>query len=245
LYVRGQTPGSGWESWRSPTWTNTIRFPGGIHDGAITEARDNLSDEFFRQEYGAEFTALTGRVYKEFQRETHVIDALPEGAVPRYRSIDFGYTNPFVCLWIAEDNDGRWYVYDEHYQTQTTLGEHAKAIKERGGEYTLTVSDPAGAQEAAELTEHGVWSQPAKTAKKAGRELVRQRLKIQGDSKPRLFVLRRCEHTIYEFENYRMPEQRGDQSAPEEPLKKDDHAMDCLKNLAVTRQGQGGWGQIR
>jgi len=50
---------------------------------------------------------------------------------------------------------------------------------------------------------------------------------------------------VFEFENYRYPDQQGDGNLNEQPVKKDDHAMDCLKNLAVTLETGGRWQQVR
>lgn len=48
----------------------------------------------------------------------------------RYWVIDFGYVNPFVCQWWAEDPDGALYMYREIYMTQRTVADHAKTILE-------------------------------------------------------------------------------------------------------------------
>jgi predicted transcriptional regulator len=40
--------------------------------------------------------------------------------------VDFGYTNPFVMQWWAEDPDGRLYLYREIYRTRRLVEDHAK-----------------------------------------------------------------------------------------------------------------------
>ena len=90
---------------------------------------------------------------------------------------------------------------------------------------------------------HG--TKAARTARGTGIELVRQRLQVQPDGRARLYVLDRCTHTIFEFENYRYPEARTEHNADEQPVKQHDHAMDCLKNLAVTLETGGRWEQVR
>lgn len=49
---------------------------------------------------------------------------------PRYRAIDFGYTNPFVCQWWAQDPDGHFWRYRELYMTRRTVPEHKRTILE-------------------------------------------------------------------------------------------------------------------
>ena len=76
------------------------------------------------------FAAFAGAVYKTFNRKIHVIEPfdIPK-AWTRYRAIDWGFNNPFVCLWLARDPDRRWYIYAEHYQARETLAYHAERIK--------------------------------------------------------------------------------------------------------------------
>lgn len=48
-----------------------------------------------------------GAVYSEFDEDLHVVEPFEVPADwKRIRAIDFGYTNPFVCLWGALDPDG-------------------------------------------------------------------------------------------------------------------------------------------
>jgi phage terminase large subunit len=49
----------------------------------------------------------------------------------RYRGIDFGYRNPFVCLWLAENPEtGHRHVYREWSKTEMLVEDHAKRIVE-------------------------------------------------------------------------------------------------------------------
>src|SRR4030042_828122 len=85
----------------------------------IERAKQETKPDYFNQEYLARFTKYTGLVYKEFDRDVHVLKAFP---IPEswchYRGVDFGYTNPFACLWIAVDNDDNWFVYQELYERE-------------------------------------------------------------------------------------------------------------------------------
>jgi hypothetical protein len=67
--------------------------------------------------YEGRWVSAEGTVY-EFDASVHLIDPF---SIPadwrRIRSIDFGYTNPFVCGWWAIDPDGRMYLYREIYRT--------------------------------------------------------------------------------------------------------------------------------
>ena len=127
LWKRGSSPDyPEWGSFRFPSWSNPY-----LSADDIDEAKRTLSKATFEQEYGAAFTFSSGQVYKEFEEAIHVIaeDKLridPEWR--RFRSIDFGYENPFVCLYIAVDPEDRVIIYDEYYQRHRTMEWHADIL---------------------------------------------------------------------------------------------------------------------
>jgi phage terminase large subunit len=72
------------------------------------------------------WAGVEGSVYEDFDQQIHVIKPFP---IPptwaRYRVIDFGFRNPFVCQWWASDEDGRLYLYREIYMSGRTIADHA------------------------------------------------------------------------------------------------------------------------
>ena len=117
LYMRGQDVNHhDWSSWRFPTSGNVF-IPG----DEIEAARKTLPKGTFRQEYGAEFIIQSAQVYADFSEDINITDILPERGWLRYRAIDFGYENPFVCLYIAVDPEDRVYIYDEIYERHITI----------------------------------------------------------------------------------------------------------------------------
>jgi phage terminase large subunit len=70
-----------------------------------------------------------GAIYNEYDPALHVIDPgqCPE-FIRRFRVIDFGYSNPFVCQWWGMDADGRMYRYREIYQTRRLVEDLTKEI---------------------------------------------------------------------------------------------------------------------
>jgi phage terminase large subunit len=75
------------------------------------------------------WAAADGLIYEEWDPDVHLIDRfkIPDEWV-RWWSIDFGYTNPQVIQFWAEDPDGRLYLYREIYRTRRTVDQHAKDI---------------------------------------------------------------------------------------------------------------------
>jgi PBSX family phage terminase large subunit len=136
--------------------------------------------------------AAEGIVYADFDRRVHLIDRFPIPAVwRRIRAVDFGYSNPFVCQWWAIDPDGRMYLYREIYHTKRTVTVHTKQIKalSEGEKIEATVADH-DAEDRATMHEGGIETKAARKAISVGIQKVQERLKLAGDGKPRLYVLR-------------------------------------------------------
>jgi phage terminase large subunit len=199
----------------------------------LRDLEANYSGEFAKQEIEGEFVAFEGLVYLEFSRNIHVYKDMP---LPvswwKVRSIDFGYTNPFVCLWGAVDADGRLYVYDEHYRSRTLIRDHADVIKRRGEGFQWSVSDH-DAQDVAELNACGIHTRNAQKDVILGIQRLKNRLKVQGDGWPRLMVSEKCVNTIKEFGAYRWQESKESRNDKEEPQKESDHAMDALRYMVM------------
>jgi hypothetical protein len=218
-----------WQSWQVPTWDNPN----------------------FDQEYGADFTSTSGRVYGDFREAIHVI---PEHEIridpswPRFRTIDFGYENFFVCLWIAENPiDDTVIVYDEYFQRHTTVERHATYLVNKdiglgvtnaylpafdvpAQWYEWTTADPSGASARATLLENGIPTiGPKIRSVLPGLEILRSYLKLRADGKPKLQVSSRCVELIKEFLLYSYP----DTGTNEEPKKEHDHGLDGLRYWAT------------
>lgn len=176
-----------------------------------------------------------GSVYDEFDENTHIVKAFP---IPehwqRFRAIDFGYTNPFVCLWGALDHDGRLYIYRELYKARERTAVHAENIKKLSGneKYRVTTADH-DAGERAELEAAGISTECALKNIATGIQAVKNRLAIQSDGKPRLLFFADLENIISEIYDYSWKSMPDSSCAPEEPVKENDHAMDAMRYMVM------------
>lgn len=194
-----------------------------------------------------------GQVYDDFDQEKHVINPFP---IPlewaRYRVIDFGYTNPFVCQWWARDHDGRLYLYREIYMTHRTVKVHAAQIKKLslGEHYVATIADH-DAEDRATLAENGIKTVAAKKDISPGIQAVQERLKTAGDGKPRLYVFKDClvepdrelyreypgdtqpTNTEQEFGSYVWPDGKDGKPQKEVPIDAYNHGMDAMRYLVM------------
>lgn len=208
------------------------------------------------------WAAAEGMVYQDaWDRRRNLIDrfAIPR-EWPRHLAIDFGYTNPFVCQWWAEDPDGRLFMYRELYMTHRLIVDHCRQIKavSRWGEKDgdplprSIVCDPSAAEAKAQLKQ--LLDMPVRDAPNdvlAGIQCVSDRMREAGDGRARLFILRDSllerDHdlaeakkptcTVEEIEGYVWQTNHR-----EAPVKEDDHGLDACRYLVASRdlRSRGG-----
>lgn len=139
------------------------------------------------------WAASEGAVYEGWNPALHIInrfDIPPDWE--RYLSIDFGFTNAFVCQWWAADEDQRLYLYREMVSTKRLVEDWAGLIKSQPDfdKINLIVTDH-DAEDRATLDKHlERYSQPAVKDISPGIQAMAARLKRAGDGRPRLFVMR-------------------------------------------------------
>ena len=91
----------------------------------------------------------------------------------------------------GEDSDGRIYLVKELYQSQQTVNQLAPQITAMSASHTVTATiADHDAEDRATLGEHGIKTLPADKRVKTGLDAVAERLKVAGDGKPRLYIVR-------------------------------------------------------
>ena len=225
---------------------------------------DNLTGVRKKRLRDGLWVGAEGMVYDLYDPAVHEIApfAIP-ASWTRYCAVDFGFTNPFSCLWLAEDGDGRLYVYRQVYGVQRLVRDWAHQIHDltaAGNErisYWVTDHDLESrldleahlghtAAQCGQADAGYVGTVPARKDVATGIEAVSERLKVAGDGKPRLFVLKgslvdpdpllveRKEPLCLEdeFPRYTWATARSQTAGLvtlEEPVKRYDHALDALR----------------
>lgn len=251
MWKMGQDPNQP-EYWsiKAPSWSNNILFPGGREDPEILSLEAGMSEEKFKQEIGAEFTEFVGRVYKDFDEEVNVVDALYNPKLPLYVAADYGYTNPNVLLFIQVGVWGDVYVIGEYYKAQRTTSEMIRDIKENPRLYALSRAaralypDPEDPGASAELAEAFKWDVKGNTGGSllTRIELIRKALKAvpfeledgHPEKLPKLWFDRSCTNTVADMLDYRYPETKDEASTlerPENPMKDKDHGPEALSRF--------------
>jgi hypothetical protein len=217
-------------------------------DDAIT-MKCRVSQETWQSEMLCRRPLTRGRVFAGFCREVHVVDQFPagaEGARPAEISyaIDFGYRNPFVCLWMCRRGETIC-VLDEYQHDQRTTEQNMAAVEaqNRFGRVARVYCDPAGRSRNDQTAQSNVDALRARGYTVCcrsshiadGLELIRAALR-PAHGPPRLFVQRNCRKLIEALQSYRYPESGG-----EVPLKDNthDHPIDALRYYFIHQRTSG------
>jgi hypothetical protein len=213
---------------RVPSWLS-----GRVSQEDVDRAQEELSPDWFMQEYGADFRSFTGLVYQEFSYSC-VVEVGPE-PVQWWGAIDWGYHDPAAAILVGRSKRGV-FVFDEYYRVRADADEQIAWALERQQRHDVVawVADSARPDLIARARLAGlrVWAADRSPGTIApGVEEVRRYLRAG-----RLFVHPRCRNLIREFQSYRYPD-GSTRGAMEIPLDRDNHALDALRYLLWALRG--------
>jgi len=217
--------------------------------------------------FEGKWAAAEGAIYDDFEDNTHVIDSfkIPDEWT-RFWTVDFGFTNPFVCQRWAEDPDGNLYMYREVYRTRRTVEEHCETIakdvmenlepKRRGEPWVGTWTEPLPRTIFCDHDAEGRQSfetnigfpttaadkrvldgiQAMQTRFKEGRIFFFRDALVEVD--PELQDRYKPTCTIQEVPGY-VWDTSGGKKIKEAPVKEDDHGLDAGRYLVIDRDVAG------
>jgi hypothetical protein len=225
-----------WKTFHFSSYDNPL-----IKKENLDAERARLTEEFFQQEYMADFAKFTGLIYTGFDDKIHVQDFEVDEGWSFYRSIDFGATDPNAVSFIGVDKDGVNYIFDEIYINNIYTSELAELIRQKSAHryFVSTYADSAAKQSIMDLGTYGIYAVPVKknteTGNKnwiiAGIDRVHQQLKEQ-----KIIIHPRCKATIKEFMSYSWRKDRmGD--AVNLPEDKNNHILDELRYYFMMYNG--------
>jgi hypothetical protein len=189
--------------------------------------------------------SLENAVFADFDPAIHVRDIDFKHDEPIYRSIDFGFVNPFVCLWIQVDEDETVLVIDEYVRSKTTAEAHGEILTQRtpGGEARVaatycdpsgsSVNDVTGSSSVSTLKAMGIPCRFKASRITEGIELIRRAVR-DGAGRSNLIIASRCTHLIKAMQCYHYPKE-GSHGGSELPEKDGvhDHPIDALRYFFV------------
>lgn len=146
LYERGQQTKfrekGTWSSWQFPTITSPF-----IPLQEIEDARADMDEKSFRQEFEATFESMSGRVYYQFSRSLHVGEYPFNPKLPIWVGMDFN-VDPMSAVILQPQTNGEVWLVDEIYLSQSNTNEMADELERlfwRQFRKMTVYPDPAGA----------------------------------------------------------------------------------------------------
>ena len=116
----------------SSTMDNRKNLPPGYIEGMLSAYSPDWIERFV---YG-KWTKMSGLILHEFDPDRHMIDPIMlRSRWPKFRGLDWGVDSPSTCVFIAVDEQGVRYVFDEYGDSSRTPEEHAQEIKAKSKQY--------------------------------------------------------------------------------------------------------------
>lgn len=215
------------------------------------------SSEVMKARKSGRFVHFAGMIYSEFKDNEHIEDfygvddkpytpaalAKSKRAAHIIVGIDPGLIKCGV-LFCAVDEENNIHVFDEIYKSDWTIEQICDEIKRLNAWHEVSpmmyVIDPhardrskqTGRSDQSEFTKNGIYTILGQNAVQAGINDVKTRLRDNT-----LSVSSNCRYLIREFHTYRWKEMshRIEQDQQPEPIKKDDHLLDALRYVCMSR----------
>src|SRR6266536_2077239 len=256
LWKMGQDPHEpDFASWRFPSWDNHHIYPGGRHDPEILLAERTTPVEIFKQEYAADFTSFSGKIYSEFDESVHVKEVKYNPLLPSYVAFDWGFAAPMAAIEFQIDSMQRIRIWREQYESRIRLKDFLAKMKFReqpeGYRIDLCFGDAADPEAVVSVSEDfapcmadprskmGTHEGTRESGWREGIELVKGFLKLQEtddtdefgapEYEPWLMVDHSCVNIIREFNNHRVVDAVRGKDPREAGHSSDDHALDALR----------------
>lgn len=139
--IEGPKKKRAWRSWQFPTITSPF-----IPKEEIEAAREDMDPKSFQQEFMASFETMSGRVYHQFDRNTHVGDYQFNPKLPIWVGQDFN-VDPMSSVIMQPQPNGEVWVVDEIFLHNSNTQEVCEEIERRYWRYMKQIiiyPDPAG-----------------------------------------------------------------------------------------------------
>lgn len=196
--------------------TTTRFFPATYKDNPFLKREyiqylESLTGPLGKAWRDGDWDVFEGQAFPSFSWDRHVCKPFDIPAHwTRYRGVDWGYRNPFACVWLAKDPDtGRIYIYREIVQAGLTDRQQARAIKDNslpGEKFAATFADPSMwasknvedrvYSTADEYAAEKVYLTKADNHRIGGKRKVDTLLADLPDGKPGLIIFESCEQWL-------------------------------------------------
>jgi PBSX family phage terminase large subunit len=224
---------------------------------------NSYTGDLYERYVRASFNVFEGQIFPDFNEAIHVIEPfiIPDHWV-KARGFDHGERNPTACIWGAIAPSGNVYIYREYHKPNEFVDYHAKHVADlsQGEEYEKNVFDPAiksvrghsGKKIDTEWKEEMAKYEDnfsiiyGNNDRSTGFARLHKYFRIDPSrinpitkhkGSPRLFIFNTCPVLIDQLEQYkwRKISSTSEDDPKEEPRKRNDHGVDALRYLIMSR----------
>lgn len=206
LYNREKEDPDNWKSWQFTTLEG-----GFVPKEEIEQARQDMSEKQFNQEFNATFESFGDQVAWAFDRDQNIKELPSADLRTIYIGMDFNVSPINAAIMVREGED--LYIIDEIQMYSSNTDELAEEIKRRYPKSKVFVyPDPSGAARKTSANGHTdftILTNAGFNVKAPRRhDPVRDRINAlnarlrSADGKNHLFVSKRCKYSIESLEKY-------------------------------------------
>lgn len=259
----------------SATYEMTLYDNPGVDEAYVQRLENNLSGIYRERYLEGKWVGAEGLVYDEYKPSLHLVhpDDLPTGwtlnrksefsatgeksywvSPPSdwrvYRTVDFGFNNPFVCQWWARSPDDVLFMFRELYRSERRIDQHAEDINRMTDDdwrvpKSFADHDAEGRER---LNAAGINTVGAEKSVLDGIQAVKSRLAEDDLGRSQIYLMEgarvhkpdpqlqmdgRPLKTVDEISGYTWDKDTDE----DEPVKEDDHGMDAMRYLVYSLDG--------
>lgn len=186
----------------------------------------------FARKYGGEHQRKIGLVFPLDDGQIISQCEIPSGS-KFYAGLDWGFTNPMALIIRAITPDGRDIQISEFYESGVYPDDVAHLLKQKVDVHHIKyiIADPEDPGKIAQMQKYGLPVIAADNDKLAGID-AHNRIIRSG----KYYIFSNCKNTIDEYETYSYKDpgdEDEDKDSKEEPLSKNNHAMDANRYLSL------------
>ena len=138
MYVKG-TRDNDWKSFKYTTLEGGL-----VKQNEIEQAKDDLDERTFQQEYLASFVNYAGLIYYNFDRNKNIINNYDFTGDTIHIGMDFNI-DP-MCATIGQIKDNNVYIFDEIQIWSSNTNEMVEEIQRRYKQRVIVYPDPSARQ---------------------------------------------------------------------------------------------------
>lgn len=196
------------------------------------ELKEELEPAIFRRRYEAKLSFATGLVYGRFDMKTQVVDAVPADEEIKIvlLGFDWGYVDPTAIIVVAITDKKNIYIMDDFSVEGASDSMIVNQINKFKDVYSIRgyYGDPSNKAFLKAISGQArIQILPGERDIFAGTAIIRNLI-----YQKRFFVLRHCEHVLWEMRHYKFKEDL--MGRKEEPEDKHNHTLDAIRYVLAT-----------